>query len=72
MRRTQAASRHYLTAKEVEERYPFSRWTVRAWAYEGKITSVKVGSKLLIPIAEIERLIAEGTRQRVAPAESSR
>jgi hypothetical protein len=45
-----------------------SRWSWRRDAYEGKIASVKLGAKLLIPIAEIRRVIAENTRPRVAEA----
>jgi hypothetical protein len=39
-----------------------SRWSWRRDAYDGKIASVKPGAKLLIPIAEIRRVIAENTR----------
>jgi len=42
-----------------------SRWTWRAWAYSGRVASVKAGRRLLIPVAEIRRVIAEGTRPRV-------
>ena len=42
-----------------------SRWSWRRDAYEGKIASVKLGAKLLIPIAEVRRVIAENTRPRV-------
>lgn len=42
-----------------------SRWSWRRDAYEGKIASVKLGAKLLIPISEIRRVIAEGTRPRL-------
>ena len=42
-----------------------SRWSWRRDAYEGRIASVKLGAKLLIPIAEIRRVIAEGTRPRL-------
>jgi hypothetical protein len=42
-----------------------SRWSWRRDAYEGKIASVKIGAKLLIPIAEIRRVIAENTRPAV-------
>ena len=42
-----------------------SRWTWRAWAYSGKVASVKMGRRLLIPMAEIRRVIAEGTRPRL-------
>ncbi len=42
-----------------------SRWSWRRDAYDGKIASVKLGAKLLIPIAEVRRVIAENTRPRV-------
>lgn len=42
-----------------------SRWSWRRDAYNGRISSVKLGSKLLIPVAEIRRVIAEGTRPRL-------
>ena len=42
-----------------------SRWSWRRDAYEGKIASVKIGAKLLIPIAEVRRVIAENTRPRI-------
>jgi methylthioribose-1-phosphate isomerase len=45
-----------------------SRWSWRRDAYDGKIASVKLGAKLLIPIAEIRRVIAENTRPRLQGA----
>lgn len=42
-----------------------SRWSWRRDAYEGRISSVKLGAKLLIPVSEIRRVIAEGTRHRL-------
>jgi len=42
-----------------------SVWTARAWAYAGRIASVKVGSLLQVPCDEVDRLIAEGLRPRV-------
>jgi len=41
-----------------------SRWTWRQMAYKGRIESCKVGARLLLPISEIRRVIAEGTRPR--------
>ncbi len=41
-----------------------SRWTWRAWAYSGRVSSVKAGRRLLIPVSEIRRVIADGTRLR--------
>jgi hypothetical protein len=43
-----------------------SRWSWRRDAYEGRITSVKIGARLLIPVSEIRRVIAESTRPRLA------
>lgn len=42
-----------------------SRWSWRRDAYEGRIASVKLGAKLLIPMSEIRRVIEENTRPRV-------
>jgi hypothetical protein len=41
-----------------------SRWTWRAYCYEGRVESTKVGTRLLIPLSEIHRVLAEGTRPR--------
>jgi len=43
-----------------------SRWSWRRDAYDGRIASVKLGTKLLIPVSEIRRVIAEGTRPRIS------
>jgi len=51
-----------LSVDKAEEIYGVSRWTFRRWAYSGKISSVKMGRRLLIPVSEIERLIETGTR----------
>jgi len=53
-----------LGVAEAEIATGISRWTWRAWAYSGKVSSVKLGRRLLIPVAEIRRVIAEGTRPR--------
>ena len=42
-----------------------SRWSWRRDAYEGRVASVKLGARLLIPVSEIRRVIAEGTRPRL-------
>ena len=39
-----------------------SVWTWRKYAYTGRIASVKIGKRLLIPLAEVERVLAEGLR----------
>ncbi len=55
-----------LGVSEAEAISGVSKWTWRRWAYDGKISSVKLGSRLLIPASEISRLVAENTRPRVA------
>lgn len=55
----------YVGVADAEATTGLSRWTWRAWAYSGKIASVKAGRRLLIPVAEIRRIMAEGTRPRV-------
>lgn len=58
-----------LSVQDAEIMTGRSRWSWRRDAYEGRITSVKLGTKLLIPISEIRRLVAEGTRPRLQKAD---
>lgn len=51
------------TAEAMTDR---SRWSWRKDAYSGKIASTKVGRRLLIPVAEIERVMREGLRPAIA------
>jgi hypothetical protein len=55
----------FLSVNAAQAKTGISCWTWRAWAYSGKIASVKAGRRLLIPVAEIQRVIAEGMRPRV-------
>jgi excisionase family DNA binding protein len=50
---------------ELEAITGVSRWTWRRWAYEGKVASVKLGKRLLIPSAEVERLVTLNFRPAV-------
>jgi hypothetical protein len=63
---TETVQPEYVSVDQAEILTGVSRWTWRAYAYQGKVTSCKVGARLLIPITEIRRIIAEGTRPRVA------
>lgn len=42
-----------------------SPWTLRGWAYKGKIASHKVGSRLMFDRAELDRFIKETERPRL-------
>jgi hypothetical protein len=58
----------YVSVQGAETITGRSRWSWRRDAYEGKIASVKLGAKLLIPISEIRRVIAENLRPRLQDA----
>lgn len=55
----------YMSVQGAETMTGRSRWSWRRDAYDGKIASVKLGARLLIPVAEIRRVIAENTRPRL-------
>ena len=65
-RQPEAVAREYLGVGEAQTVTGRSKWTWRRDAYEGKIASVKVGRRLLIPVSEIRRVMAEGLRPRLA------
>lgn len=51
-----------LSVIEAEAATGISRWSWRRMAYDGRISSVKISTRLLIPRTEIDRLtINEGT-----------
>jgi hypothetical protein len=56
----------YMGVDDAEVMSGLSKWTWRKYAYEGRIASTKVGRRLLIPVAEIERIMSEGLRPAVA------
>ena len=47
------------TFEHAAERLDLSHWTLRKWAQFGKITTHKIGGRRLVPVSEIDRLIAE-------------
>jgi hypothetical protein len=56
----------YLGVDTVEVMTDRSRWSWRRDAYAGRVASVKVGRRLLIPRSEIDRVMREGFRPRAA------
>jgi hypothetical protein len=52
----------FLGVDGAEARSGISRWTWRRMAYAGRIASSKVGKRLLIPVSEIDRILAENYR----------
>lgn len=61
----QKTEAQYLGVAEAEARTGVSRWTWRRWAYDGKVGSVKLGKRLLLPVSEIERLVSKNMRPAV-------
>ncbi len=54
-----------LPVKIFAQRLGLSVWTVRQYAYRGRVASVKLGTRLLIPEPELARLISENMRPAV-------
>ena len=55
----------HVSVVEAEGATGLSRWYWRRAAYDGRVTSVKAGTRLLIPLSEINRVLREGTRPRL-------
>lgn len=55
----------FIGVQDAETLTGISRWTWRSWAYSGRVSSVKAGRRLLLPVSEVRRVLAEGTRPRV-------
>jgi excisionase family DNA binding protein len=55
-----------ISMADASERLSLSIWTLRGWAYAGKVASCKLGSRLLIPESEVDRLINESLRPAVS------
>lgn len=64
--KTAEISRKLLSVDECGATAGNSSWWWRRAAYAGRIESVKLGHRLMIPATEVDRIIAEGTRPRVA------
>jgi hypothetical protein len=60
----EAVEPQYASVDQCEILTDVSRWTWRRMAYDGRIESVKVGARLLIPLSEVRRVVEEGTRPR--------
>ena len=49
---------------DAAEQTGLTHWAWRRWAALGRVSSAKLGRRLLIPASEVERVIAEGMRPR--------
>jgi excisionase family DNA binding protein len=50
----------FVTPKEVPDLLPVSLHTVRAWIFQGKLPVVRMGRKVLVQRAVLERIQEEG------------
>jgi hypothetical protein len=71
-KQTKPIEREYLGVDEAETLSGRSRWTWRRDCYEGRVASVKLGRRLLIPMSEIRRVMAEGLRPRLTEVRDDR
>ena len=65
----QMVAREYWSVVEADSYSGMGQWFWRRAAYAGRIESLKVGTRLLIPVAEVKRVLAEGRRPRVVKVE---
>jgi len=56
--------RKFLSVTEAAAMTGVSRWTWRRWGVNGRIATTKMGTRVLIPIEEIDRMASEGMRPR--------
>lgn len=52
-------------------RYRLPVWTIRQWAYRGKVAPAKLRSRLIIPTSELDRIIAENLRPALEDSQSA-
>ena len=54
-----------LTVQEAAQTLNLSVWTLRSWAYAGRISSHKLGKRLMVSQDELDRILAETERPRL-------
>ena len=65
LKETRVERRPLVDARGAGEYLGLSIWTVRKKAYAGEISSVKIGSRLLFDLDELDLVRAEHTRPRL-------
>lgn len=60
-------SGNLLTLRDASTRTGLSDWTLRRWALEGRIDSVKLGGRRLIPEKVLSELIERNYEKASAP-----
>lgn len=60
--------REYWSCDEAESYSGLSAWFWRRAAYAGRVESLKCGTRLLLPVAEVKRVLSESRRPRMVEA----
>ena len=57
-----------LASAEASGRYMggLSHWTLRAWGREGKVSTIKLGTRLMFDLDELDQIIAKNERPQLA------
>jgi len=66
--RTRVFEPIYVNVHEAADLTSLSAWTWRHFCYEGRVEYCKLGNRLLIPMGEVRRILAESTHPRVGAA----
>ena len=76
IRMAESVQPEYMSVVDAELATSISRWYWRSLAYAGKVESVKLGSpkngRLVIPVSEVRRVMAEATRPRAEQIEQQK
>ena len=54
--------RQRMCVKDASHYTGLSEWTLRKWAYSGKVASIKLSTRLLFDKAELDRVLTENNR----------
>jgi len=60
---------HLIDAREAATRLGLSIWTVYAWARTGRIPSIRLGTRRLFAVQDLDRLITDSRVQGDATAQ---
>lgn len=60
--------RQRMGVKDASNYTGLSEWTLRKWAYAGKLGSIKLSTRLLFDKTELDRILTENTRPAKAVA----
>jgi excisionase family DNA binding protein len=57
----------YFTVKEIAERLKLNQQTVRNWIDEGRLPAVRIGRRVRVRRADLDRVLAQGATAELEP-----